>query len=265
MHWDPGPYFDWSRLMRAVSRKRAPAVPRATTRGAVTITPNYQRNRPPVSSCDSSGCQPLPSQPTNFVYLRSAPSATAPLVADPLLRDTALEPGGVGSERADDWGDKAVTGQSFAVADRRGPWTAIWYGGQKAWLYDRNGMSTTPACTRLVTPNAGRDSIPVYGRAYPQAVSTDTLGYSIGAGQRYVAEALVPADYYSARTFNQPETYKVITDETSFYEISFNHRRAFVSASDVTVVGPDCSRDVDAAARPATQSDTASSELQYLG
>jgi len=90
--------------------------------------------------------------------------------------------------------------------------------------------------TFQMTPKAGLASIPVYGRAYPSSVSTATLGYTIPAGQTYVAKDLVGADYYSASTYNAPETYSVLTGPERFYEISFNHRLAFVRATDVDVV-----------------------------
>ena len=67
-------------------------------------------------------------------------------------------------------------------------------------------------------------------------MSTATLGYTIPAGQTYVAKDLVGADYYSASTFNAPETYSVVKSNEQFYEISFNHRIAFVRATDVDTV-----------------------------
>jgi N-acetyl-anhydromuramyl-L-alanine amidase AmpD len=228
MHWDPGTYFDWARFMALVGAPITPSGADKTGR-IVTIDPNFKTNQPAVSACDSSGEHPQPAQPTNFVYLRTGPSDSAPLADDPLLP-------GPGTTCAQDWGDKAVTGQSFAVAERRGDRLAIWYGGDKAWLYDPNGKSTTPGGGTLITPKAGLASIPVYGRAYPSSVSTATLGYTIPAGQTYVARDLVGADYYSASTFNAPETYSVIRSDEQFYEISFNHRIAFVKASDVEVV-----------------------------
>ena len=118
---------------------------------------------------------------------------------------------------AQNWGDKAVTGESFAVAERAGDWVAIWYGGQKTWLYDPKGKNTIPGGGTLVTPKAGVASIPVYGRAYPSSVSTATLGYTVAAGQTYVARDLVNADYYSASTYNAPDTYAVIESDEQFY------------------------------------------------
>jgi N-acetyl-anhydromuramyl-L-alanine amidase AmpD len=235
-HWDPGPYFDWAHFMALVGAPINPSNGDGTGR-VITIDPNYTTNRPVVTYCDTSPCRTLPSQPTNFVYLHTAPSADAPLVSDPLLAGTGLEPNGTGTTQANDWGDKAVTGQSFAVADRSGDWVAIWYGGQKAWLEDPQGASTTiPGGGTLVTPKAGLASIPVYGRAYPSSVSVRKLGYTIPAGQVYVAADLVGADYYNAQIFNAPDTYQVVRSDEKFYVISFNHRLGFVKATDVDVV-----------------------------
>ena len=236
MHWDPGPYFDWAHFMALVGAPISPSGADGTGR-VVTIDPVFSQNRPVVTYCEGGSCSTLPSQPTNFLYLHTAPSAESPLVADPLLAGTNLEPAGVGTTQANDWGDKAVTGQSFAVAGRSGDWAAIWYGGRKAWLEDPRGKNTVPGDGTLVTPKEGASSIPVYGRAYPESVSVANLGYTIPAGQVYVAKDLVGADYYSASTFNAPETYQVVTGSTKFYEISFNHRIAFLKASDVDVVG----------------------------
>jgi hypothetical protein len=59
------------------------------------------------------------------------------------------------------------------------------------------------------------------------------LGYTIPAGQAYVATDLVAADYYDATTFNAPSAYNVFTSDEKFYVTSFNHRLAFVRATDV--------------------------------
>jgi len=227
MHWDPGPYFDWAHFMSLVGAPITPAGGDRTGR-IVTIDPNFARNKPPVEG--------QPEESANFVYLYSAPSTDAPLVGDVSLAGTGLEPNGVGTTRADDWGDKAVTGQTFSVAERRGDWTAIWYGGQKAWLHDVN--VTIPGTGTLVTPRAGESSIPVYGRAYPESVSTATLPYTIPAGQTYVAKDLVQADYYDAPTYTTNlSDHHVVKGSSYFYVISFNHRIAFVKATDVDVVG----------------------------
>jgi N-acetyl-anhydromuramyl-L-alanine amidase AmpD len=233
MHWDPGPYFDWAHLMALAG---APITPAGGDRSGriVTIDPNFATNREVVTGCSGGVCAPSTPQPSNFVYLHTAPSTDSPLVSDPLLAAAGTEPGGVGTTHGWDWGDKAVTGQTFVVAGRSGDWTAIWYGGQKAWLQDDG--ATIPGHGLLVTPKAGLASIRVYGRAYPSSVSTATLGYTIPAGQVYVASDLVGADYYSATTFDAPSTYQVVSSGERFYAISFNHRLAYVRASDVDVL-----------------------------
>lgn len=238
MHWDPGTYFNWAHFMALVG---APITQSGTagTDPVVTIDPTWRTNRPTVTGC-GDGTATCRTQPANFVYLHTAPSADSSFVSDPYLTAAGVEPGGVGTTRAWDWGDKAVTGVQYAVAGRSGDWLAIWYGGQKVWLHDPQGKHavTIPGTGTLITPKAGLSSIPVYGRAYPSSISTATLDkYSIPAGQVYVAKDLVTADYYSASTYNDPSSYHLYTSPEQFYEIFFNHRIAYVRADDVSVVG----------------------------
>ena len=168
MHWDPGPFFDWAHFMTLVGAPINGAHGDKTGR-IVTIDPDFEKNRPAVSACDSFGSHPLPAQPASFLYLHAASSQDSPLVDDPLLP-------GAGTTCAEDWGDKAVSGQTFAVADREGDWLAIWYGGVRAWLEDPQGKNTVAGSGTLVTPKAGLATIPVYGRAYPSTVSRRRSG-----------------------------------------------------------------------------------------
>jgi hypothetical protein len=237
MHWDPGPYFNWAHFMALVG---APIKPSGSPGGSsvVTIDPNWQSNQPLVTGC-GDGTDACPQQPANFVYLHTAPSADSPLVSDPYLADADVEPDGVGTTLAWDWGDKAATGEQYAVAGRSGDWLAIWFSGQKAWVYDPRGKqaATIPGSGTRVTPKAPFSSISVYGAAYPSSYSTATLDkYSIPAGQTYVAKDLVTADHYSATTYNDPSSHHVDTSPEQFYEIFFNHRIAYVRADDVDVV-----------------------------
>ena len=237
MHWDPGTYFNWAHFMALAG---APIVPRGTAGmdPIVTIKPNWRNNRPTVTGC-GDGTATCPKQPASFVYLHTAPSKDSPLVSDPYLTAAGAEPGGVGTTRAWDWGDKASVGEQYAVAGRSGSWLAVWFGGQKAWLHDPRGKlhATIPGNGTLITPKAGLSSIPVYGRAYPSSISTATLDqYSIPAGQTYVAKDLVTADYYSASTYNDPSSYHLYTSPEQFYEIFYNHRIAYVRKDDVDLV-----------------------------
>jgi len=232
MHWDPGPYFDWAKLMAEAGAPITTAGADGTGR-IVTIDPDFATNLEPVTGCSGGVCAPSSPHPSNFVYLHTRPSEDSPLVADPLLVAAGTEPDGVGTTNGWDWGDKAVTGQTYAVAGRQGDWLAIWYGGQEAWLH---ADATIAGHGTLVTPKPGLGSIPVYGAAYPSSYSTATLGYTIPAGQAYVASDLVTADHYSATTYDALPTYHVDRSDEQFYAISFNHRIAYVKASDVEVL-----------------------------
>jgi N-acetyl-anhydromuramyl-L-alanine amidase AmpD len=235
MHWDPGPYWNWSHFMRLAGAH--PAHGRARLGHALRIAPSFGRNSQTVTYCDTTPCRTLPPQDSNFVYLHSGPSFGSPLIADEALAGTNLEPDGVGTTQANDWGDKAVTGRDYYLRERRGGWARIDYGGKAAWFFDPHGRNTRGVRGgTLVTPKRGADSIAVYGAAYPSSRPAPTLQYTIPAGQVYVAKDLVRASYYSATTFNDPASYQVITEPTRFYEISFNHRIAYVRADDVRVL-----------------------------
>ena len=184
------------------SRRRA----RDKTGRIVTIDPNFETNRPPVSACDGSGAAPaavaareLPLPAHGAERVRAVRRRSVPRRAweRRARRTGATRPSPASRSRSP---SARATGSRSGTA------------AQKAWLYDPKGKNTVPGGGTLVTPKAGLASIPVYGRAYPSSVSTATLGYTIPAGQTYVAKDLVGADYYSASTFNAPETYSVVTE-----------------------------------------------------
>ncbi len=247
LHWDPGPYWDWSHYMQLMGAP-IPQLGFATlpnkVQGVVTINPTFVKNIQSVKTCDDTNSD-VPSQPTNFVHLYSAPSF------DSLLIDNEVIPG-PGTTRACDWGDKAATGQQFYRVERQGEWDAIYYSGQKAWFYNPNNNPTANPTLKnslLVTPKTGKESIPVYGRAYPEAsayLSSDSvqpiipLQYTIPAGQIYIATDKIKADYYktSFLGYNPSATDDyVVEGEDEYYLIFFNHRFAFVKATDVDIKG----------------------------
>jgi N-acetyl-anhydromuramyl-L-alanine amidase AmpD len=248
-HWDPGPYWDWNHymaLLHGVSDQAEQAADGSTGVGehhVVMISPDFASNQPPVTDCSSGTCVTLPAQPTNFVYLHTAPSPSAPLVSDPILHPD----GSPGTREDSDWSDKAPTGSTYVVAGQEGDWTGIWFGGQIGWFYNPPG-SRTARFSRgaVITPRPGLTSIPVYGSAYPEASAYPPavpvpaiapLSYTIPAGQEYVTSGQVPDNYYYAVTINSslPNDHTVISGQTVYYQISFNHREFFVKASDVLV------------------------------
>jgi hypothetical protein len=63
------------------------------------------------------------------------------------------------------------------------------------------------------------------------------LVYKVLPGQEYVTTGAVPDDYYYAVTFNssKPDDHTVITGQTRYYQIVYNHRLFYVKAADVNV------------------------------
>jgi hypothetical protein len=99
-------------------------------------------------------------------------------------------------------------------------------------------------------PKAGQASVPVYGRAYPEAAAYTAypgvpvqavvpLQYSMLAGQRYaLQDATISTDYYRATTFDgtPPTDHVDIRGQDAYYQVSLGHRTAFVRAADVDIV-----------------------------
>ncbi len=158
MHWDPGPYWDWNRFMALLGAPtnagRHGVVPVGT---AVTIAPAFGSNAQTVNVCpadDPTGATTACTDrtaPSGFLFVRTAPSATAPLVNDPYVHAD----GSPGTDEIDDWSSTVSAGQQFVVAGRQGEWTAIWYGGQKVWFDNPGGVNTVRACG-VEGPHDGR-------------------------------------------------------------------------------------------------------------
>ncbi|MFF7212755.1 N-acetylmuramoyl-L-alanine amidase [Streptomyces sp. NPDC008238] len=243
MHWDPGPSWDWEHFMDLVG---APAEGKrgvGDVGSVVTIAPGFEHNEQTVEICpsdDPTGATPectKVTQPSNSLFVRTAPSDTAPLFGD-----QAIHSGGNGTDRINDWGNTVQAGQQFVVAGKEGPWTAIWFSGAKVWFHNPKGANTLVARGGYTLIKAGvtpaTPPAKVYGSSYPDAAeypagygaSTQAplSMYSIPSGQAYVATA-APAltdDYFKADG-------KVVFGAKKMYTIQFNHRVALVYANDV--------------------------------
>lgn len=243
MHWDPGPYWDWEHYFQLLG---APLQSHGVdgAQDLVRILPGFDDNVQPVTSCTTAG-EPCEPQGTNFVYLHTAPSQSAPLVGD-----IGRKPDGAASTTSvSDIGARAQTGLTFAVAERQGDWTAIWFNGVKGWFLNPVADPTAiPVGGQYVVPKAGRTSVPVYGRAYPEASAYPAgipvqalapLQYQFTAGQRYaVGDLTVPTNYYRATTFgaDTPNDHVDVVGKDVYYQVSLGHRFAYVRAADVDVV-----------------------------
>ncbi|MFF7025484.1 N-acetylmuramoyl-L-alanine amidase [Streptomyces klenkii] len=237
MHTDPGPYWDWAHYFDLMGK------PFRSTGGAnagmVTVLPEYDAHKPAYTGC-TGPAKPCAPHGSGAVRLYTQPSEKAPLVKDAGLRPD----GGASTIDVNDTGARASTGQQFAVAGRKGSWTAIWYLGQKAWFKDPASRPTAvSAYGSVVTPKEGLAEVPVFGRAYPEKEAYPAevpvqalapLPYKLLAGQAYVMGDRLRSEYLWAKTFD-PAGHKVIRGREAYYEIQFGHRVAFVKAADVSV------------------------------
>lgn len=245
MHWDPGPYWDWTAFMDMVAPAEGPSAQSAarhvpTVGSAITVSPRFATNEQTVQICpadDPTGATTActdSTEPANFLPVRTAPSADAPLFADP-----AVHPGAsAGTDSIHDWGSTVQAGQQFVVADVDGDWTAIWFSGAKVWFYNPHGVNTCPAPDATVL-HSGDQPATLYGSGYPQAseypsgLSPSTQKpltvYAFPAGQAYVAtQPPVSADDF----FVSGDRY--VTGAAKYYTIQYNHRVVLVDASQVS-------------------------------
>jgi hypothetical protein len=238
MHTDPGPYWDWGHYMALIG---APVHATAGSWGGiVTIDPTYETNQPVYTGCVTAGVA-CAAHGSTAVRLYSAPSEDAPLVRDIGLHGAT----GASTTGVNDMGARASTGQQFAVAERQGDWTAIWYLGQKAWFHNpATDPTAVDAVGLVVTPKPGVAGVPVYGRAYPEVSAfpagvpvqaLSPMPYTVPAGQRYVVGNAVHGEYYYSVTFD-PASHQVVRGRQLYYEIQLGARVEYVLAADVTLL-----------------------------
>ncbi|MFD0329806.1 hypothetical protein ACFQZC_20450 [Streptacidiphilus monticola] len=129
------------------------------------------------------------------------------------------------------------------VAQIEGDWTAIWYGGQKAWFHNPGGRFAYANAGVGVPGGGGGEvlvtataTVPVYGVAFPEGRRPAPLGYTLGPGQAYVAlngGMPVTGDYASC---SATAACSRSTGAQQYYVISYNHRLAYVRTQDVQQV-----------------------------
>ncbi|MFJ1583410.1 N-acetylmuramoyl-L-alanine amidase [Streptomyces sp. NPDC088197] len=243
-HWDPGPFFDWNHYMSLLG-----APDGAGGAGGPVKAGQLVRVVPPYSTANqpklTNGGTAVAAQPANFLYLYTSPSTTAAQPTDPYVGTGPLPTEG------SNWSNKVLAGGAYVVAEAQNDWTAIWYGGKKLWFRNPGGQYTSVVTpTSVITPKTGATSIPVYGRAYPEdAAYTGTnvpvqsqnnaslTKYSVLSGQAYPTAGVQKAgDYWFAGTFagTAAGDRTLVQGKTNlFYPIRYNHRIAWVKASDV--------------------------------
>ncbi|MEV0386618.1 N-acetylmuramoyl-L-alanine amidase [Nonomuraea sp. NPDC050643] len=235
MHEDPGPYWDWAHYFELMGRP----LKAAKNGDSIIIRPSYNANRPRFTGCVSTkAAQACPAHGAATVWLHTSPSTTAPLVTD-----LGKHPGKPSTYSVYDHSARASTGQRYAVAERQGDWTAIWYLGQKAWFHNPASNPTAiPAKGPLVTPLTA--DVKVYGRAYPEKSAykgvsyqpLTPLKYRIAPGQTYTVGDTVTGSYYAANAFNAAR-HVTTTGKVRYHQIQLGHRVMFVMTKDVRMIG----------------------------
>ncbi|WP_443042732.1 N-acetylmuramoyl-L-alanine amidase [Streptomyces sp. NBC_00344] len=241
MHWDPGPSWDWSEFMSMLRTVKTDKPGVGPVGSVLTIAPGFSRNEQTVRICpaeDPTGATRActhRTQASSFLPVRTGPSASAGLFADP-----AIHPGAkAGTAEINDWGSTVQAGQQYVVAGRSGDWTGIWFSGRKVWFLNPHGENTVISRGVRIIKAEGSSPVRVYGAGYPRAseypadlppsAETPLSFYSVPAGQAYTATR-APAstdDYFTAGR-------RRVVGSGKLYTIQYNHRVALVDASDVS-------------------------------
>ncbi|MEU9384385.1 N-acetylmuramoyl-L-alanine amidase, partial [Streptomyces sp. NPDC048279] len=239
MHWDPGTGWDWDHFMRLLGHPLSGQHAVPSEGSVVTVDPAFDENVQTVQICpgdDPTGATKACTevrQASNSVYLRTAPDEDAPLFGD-----QAIHGSGAGTDRINDWGSTAQTGQQFVVAGVQGDWTAIWYSGAKVWFHNPGGENTRLTYGVKIVKAAATSPVGVYGSSYPDkdeypaglgaSTQAPLSMYSVAAGQAYVATRPPTAtdDYFASSG-------TVVIGGRKMYTIQYNHRVALVYADEV--------------------------------
>ncbi|WP_306312516.1 N-acetylmuramoyl-L-alanine amidase [Streptomyces hydrogenans] len=235
MHWDAGPFWDWNHYMSLLGAPTG-----AGGAGGLLQPGQLVRVVPPFTSANQPkityGGGTVAAQPANFGYLYTTPSTTTP-IKDAYIPNVLWSDG-------PNWGNKVRAGGTYVVTGVQNNWTQIWYGGQKAWFQNPGGQYTSvvkDTTQRVLKAAPGKTPL-IYGRAFPEKAAYPGTGgvdaptdnpdylskYAFGTGGAYVkAGPAVKGDDY----FGSAQTNVVGTD--TYIPIRYNHRMAWVKASDV--------------------------------
>jgi hypothetical protein len=252
-HMDPGPFFNWQTLYALLGVQiYTGGSPLDST--IITVAPAWQLNKQPVTGCfpdEANQCANTNSQPTSIAYVRTAPQVDAPLVSDSVLGQGTTD---LGNEVA-----KVYYGQKFVAIQHQvtpdGIWYQVYYNGGTGWILSSWANPTIFAGKgQYATPKPGLSSIPVYGRAYPQASTypADFAGpavaampYTVLAGQKFtVAQADVQTQYYNDDTINgytdkslDPYDHVVFTSDPAdqYVAVQYYGRFMYLKKSDVVL------------------------------
>ncbi|WP_405891666.1 N-acetylmuramoyl-L-alanine amidase [Streptomyces sp. NBC_00133] len=238
MHWDAGPFWDWNHYMSLLGAPTGAGGAGGLLKAGQlvrVVVPFTAANQPTITYDGST----VAKQPANFGYLYTTASTATP-IKDPYM------PGVLWSD-GPNWGNKVVAGGTYVVAEAQYDWTAVWYGGQKAWFYNPGGQYTAPVTSGTVVKLKAGVTARIYGRSFPEASAYEGTGetaptdspdylskYAFPSGQAYVkaGEAVLGDDYFGSKQLR-------VEGKTDLYvPIRYNHRMAWVKASDVEEAAP---------------------------
>lgn len=220
-HVDPGPFWLWDYYFKLIHQQGIPYARRDTNAQIITLRP-------------ATGKQPLGDDGAetednfNFFYLYTSASTASPLV----------RPAGDGADITDET-NTIEPGMSFSYLDKREDPAGsgkmlyeIWYGEEpSAHALPASYFANAKLAWLAVPPDAAMEgSGTIVKLKSPDGQAVPISGKPGAGSEYYIGDAPVGAQFVSA--------YKVLEDGTNstWYEINYNHRQAWVPASAVEAV-----------------------------
>ena len=179
------------------------------------------------------------------VELVAKPVLTVASAIRQVMQDANNNP----SKQVSDIGARLAAGQKVVVDRRVGDWVAVWYLGDIGWVHSPKADPVLlPSDGATVSIKPGAETVPVYGRAYPEPAAYEGTGvpvqaisplvYTIKPGQAYsLSDSDIESDYYRATTYDwsSPGDGDDVEGQIEYYQIWFGHRMHYVMADDVVI------------------------------
>ena len=211
-HVDPGPYWLWDYYLGLINQQGVPFATGNTPSGVIRFNP-------------SSGQQPDGSSGTettsnfNFLYLYTQPSTASATLPSEAPSDITDESNNIETMISYD-----VLAQQPDAAGTGDTMYEIWYGatlsppswsatGTKAWIAAPPGSAEQGYGTVVTLSGKGGKSVNVYGQ--PGGTSSNVIG-STPSSSAYLSP------------------WSVVVSGKTWYAINYNHRQAWVPASEVS-------------------------------
>jgi N-acetylmuramoyl-L-alanine amidase len=227
-HVDPGPYWLWSYYFDLIHQQGVPYPAGQPTVNAFTLYPSGQPSSQAYNVSTSSA--PV----ANFFYLHTGPSTTSPLIPVASTTDVTDETGNVEDglvyyyvAKQPDQAGTGATMYEIWYGEADNLWSSQFMNAHLAWIAAPRGMVMESQSNLNTTP-----WVPAGTLVQLQVTSGNPAIY----GKPVTDATYVVGDAPNNTVFVSGYTAIEYGSTNQWYEIDYNHRQAWVPATEVTVL-----------------------------